>query len=206
MAVSAVTFTTSDGVVLSGRLYGTGTTGVVLAHMYPADQSSWASFAERLASKGYAALTFDFRGYGRSGGTKEIGLIDRDMMAALGFLQGHGAERVFLIGASMGGTASLLVARDKPVAGVVTLSTPVAFMGLDASEAVKEVAAPKLFIAGVWDVPAREGLTALFEAAPKPKERFMVESNAHGTDLLGVDRGVVEQRILRFLAVNQEAP
>ena len=58
----AVSFESSDGVELDGRLFGEGGTGVVLAHMRPADQRSWYAFARRLADQGYLVLTFDFRG------------------------------------------------------------------------------------------------------------------------------------------------
>jgi len=61
-----VSFTTSDGVLLRGHLYGSGETGVILAHMYPADQSDWTDFAEILAAHGYQGLTFDFRGFTES--------------------------------------------------------------------------------------------------------------------------------------------
>ncbi len=57
---TVVTFTSADGVELSGRLFGTptpGGAGMVLAHMYPADQSSWYAYAQELAAKGYQALT-----------------------------------------------------------------------------------------------------------------------------------------------------
>ena len=123
-----VTFTTDDGVELKGRLFGQGSRGVVLAHMYPADQSSWWGFAQTLADEGYVALSFDFRGYGNSGGDKEIKLIDRDVRAALDFLEKQGATTVFLAGASMGGTASLKVAakEGEKLAGVVSLSAPLA--------------------------------------------------------------------------------
>ena len=61
----AVTFPSSDGVQLSGRLFGpdSARTGIVLAHMLPADESSWYEFAIFLSQRGYKALTFDFRGY-----------------------------------------------------------------------------------------------------------------------------------------------
>ena len=60
-----ITFTSSDGITLSGRLFGPadGSAGVVLAHMYPSDQSAWFDFASRLGERGYRVLTFDFRGY-----------------------------------------------------------------------------------------------------------------------------------------------
>jgi hypothetical protein len=52
-----VSFTTSDGVLLRGHLHSNGSTGVILAHMYPADPSGWTDFAQVLAAHGYQALT-----------------------------------------------------------------------------------------------------------------------------------------------------
>src|SRR3990172_347800 len=98
----AVTFASTDGLELSGRLFGEGDTAVVLAHMYPADQGSWKEFAQELAEKGYMAVTFDFRGYGRSQGPKEVSQMDRDVEGALDFAKARGARSVFLAGASMG--------------------------------------------------------------------------------------------------------
>ena len=96
----AVTFTTSDGVELAGRLFGPedATAGVVLAHMLPADQSSWFEFADRLGDLGYRALTFDFRGYcpggvaGCSEGEKASPGSGRTLRAAVGYLQGSGGQ------------------------------------------------------------------------------------------------------------------
>ena len=71
----AVTFESRDGVTLEGRLFGDGSTGVVLSHMRPADQRSWFAFANRLADEGYLVLTYDFRGYcpgGEGGCSQEI--------------------------------------------------------------------------------------------------------------------------------------
>ena len=51
---------------LAGRLFGdpaSARTGIVFAHMLPADQTSWFEFAKRRRDQGYLALTFDFRGY-----------------------------------------------------------------------------------------------------------------------------------------------
>ena len=78
-----VTFPSTDGLELSGRLFGEGDVAVILAHMFPADQGSWQNFARELAEEGYMALTFDFRGYGSSQGPREIDQIDKDVEGAL---------------------------------------------------------------------------------------------------------------------------
>ena len=122
-ASTPITFTTSDGVQLAGRLFGPADAraGVVLAHMLPADQTSWYPFAQRLAEQGYRVLTFDFRGYcpggdgGCSQGTKQVDAAPTSTCRppSIGCAP-TGVERVGIAGASMGGTAALLVAGDDP--------------------------------------------------------------------------------------------
>ena len=142
-----VSFNTEDGIQLSGHLFGSGEVGVVLSHMRPADQESWWPFARVLKDKGYQVIAYDFRGYRDSLGEVDLDNIDKDVQAAVDFLRSKGVSKVFLIGASMGGTASLKVASLEDVDGVVTLSAPSMSEGLDAREDVTVISAPKLFMA-----------------------------------------------------------
>lgn len=189
-----------EGVTLRGRLFGPQhEIGVILSHMRPNDQSAWFEFAEELADEGYAALTFDFRGYGETGGDKDFGKLDEDLAAALRFMRDRGKERVFLIGASMGGTASLVVAAQEDVAGVVAVSAPSRFEDQDGLSAVPDVTEPKLFIASEDDTAAL-GFEELLEAAGEPKEQEVYSGNAHGTNLLQSEHAAAfRQRILQFL-------
>ena len=181
-----VAFITSDNVRLSGHLFGEGDVGVVLSHMRPADQESWWPFARVLKDRGYQALAFDFRGYGDSGGELQIEYLDRDVQAAVDYLLANGASKVFLIGASMGGTASLKVASRQEVAGVITLSAPPSIEGLDAREDVKQVTAPKLYIAAHDDNNGfyARSVDLFYQTSPEPGERQIVDGSAHGTDML----------------------
>jgi pimeloyl-ACP methyl ester carboxylesterase len=195
-----VQITATDGVQLSGRLYGMRGPGIVLGHMYPADQSSWTATGRELAAAGYRCLTFDFRGYGESGGTKDNAAIDRDMEGAYRYLVGRKIQPIFLVGASMGGTAALIVASRVPVAGVITLSAPVEFRGLDASTVVKSVRARKLFIASQGDGPAAEAVARFAATAPDPKATRLFPGDAHGTNLLtGPHAAEVRDAIRSFL-------
>ena len=195
-----VSFNTEDGIQLSGHLFGSGDVGVILSHMRPADQESWWPFARVLKDKGYLVLAYDFRGYRDSQGDLDIANIDRDVQAALEFLKREGVSKVFLIGASMGGTASLTVASREEVAGVITLSAPWAFEGLDAREDVTAILAPKLFIAAKDDLFHARSVDFFDQSAPDPKERLIVDGSAHGTDLLSGDSGPrVQGLIVDFL-------
>ena len=204
----AVSFTTQDGVELKGRLFGQGETGVVLAHMFPTDESSWWGFAQILADRGYVALTFNFRGYGegddKSGGSKEIELIHRDVEAALDFIGDQGASMVFLAGASMGGTASLKVAVRRQVAGVVSLSAPAEFKGLTVEG--EQVGVPVLLIAARGDRGAKNSLESMIEdgTVGDETERVIYDKGAdHGTDILTGENGdAARERILSFLKAN----
>lgn len=207
-AYREVAFTTDDGVTLSGRLFGSGEAGIVLAHMYPADQTSWRSTAERLAGEGYLVLTFDFRGYGDSEGSKDIDLIDRDVFAAIMALADAGAGRILLIGASMGGTACLVAADESQplsrvfVSGVATLSAPVEFKGLSAEAAVPRLAMPLLFIAAERDAGA-DGANVLEALSGGAGELRIVPGDDHGTELLqGEHADEIWELLLGFVRKN----
>lgn len=198
-----VAFEATDGTPLRGHLFGEGPAGVILAHMYPADQKSWFPLARKLAKEGYLALTFDFRGYGESGGEKVISEIDRDLEGAYRFLRPK-VKKVFLVGASMGGTAAIRVAAENPTAGVVSLSAPPAFRGLDAREAIRKIEAPCLFVAAEGDASAATAAKELNEAAKSPERLLLiVPGPEHGTRIFDSPSGKkVEEAILRFLEEN----
>ena len=195
-----VSFKATDGVPLHGYLFGKGSTGVILAHMYPADQKSWFPLAKKLAAKGYLAMTFDCRGYGESGGEKVISEIDRDMEGAYRFLRPK-VKKIFLVGASMGGTAAIRVAAENPTAGVVTLSAPMAFRGLDAGKAVQKLSVPCLFVAAEQDGYAAASAREFNEAAKSSECLLLIVPGPdHGTRLFDSTSGTkVEEAILRFL-------
>jgi pimeloyl-ACP methyl ester carboxylesterase len=127
-----VAFSAEDGTELIGRLWRDGDVGVVLAHGFSelTGQDDWLPWPGILSEEGYTVLTFNFRGFcsegGCSGGGIQLGNNWKDVLAAMDFLSSQGAERVFLVGASMGGIAVMRAARDPrvEVAGIVSLSTP----------------------------------------------------------------------------------
>jgi pimeloyl-ACP methyl ester carboxylesterase len=202
----AVSFPAADGVHLEGRLFGEGISAVVLSHMRPADQTSWFTFAGRLADDGYLVLTYDFRGYcpggpgGCSGGDPDISAMWQDVLGAIDFVQSRGATSVSLVGASMGGTASLVAASrlGSDVRAVVTLSAPISIEGLVADAPVlTQITAGKLFIAGVGDASAARDAETLYEQSPPPKGGpQIVPADDHGTDLLTGGQGEVVSRLI----------
>ena len=212
----AVTFRTSDGVELAGRLFGpdTARTGIVFAHMLPADQSSWYPFAARVADEGYRALTFDFRGYcpggaaGCSQGTRNVSADTVDLAAAIRRLRQEGVGTVALVGASMGGTAALEVAADQAdaIAAVITLSAPQQIEGLVAGpDVIGRITAAKLYLAGNGDGAAAQAAQTFSDQSPPPAHVEILPSDDHGTDLLtGNQAEIVRTLILSEL--RQYAP
>lgn len=206
-----ITFESTDGVTLTGRLFGPeeGSAGVVLAHMFGSDQSAWYFFANRLGDRGYRVLTFNFRGYcpggdaGCSEGEKTIPAIWQDVEGAIEALRSQGVRRLALVGASMGGTASLIVAskQGQDIDAVVTLSAPTSFEGLDASaDVLAQVTAAKLFIAGHEDVEAVDAVDTFYAESLPPKRPVILTTGDHGTDILtGNQAGIVSTEMINWL-------
>lgn len=187
-----VTFTTEDSFQLSGTVFGKGTTAVVLAHMMPTDQTSWQPFAQVLAEKGFPALTFDFRGYGQSGGDVDYSALDKDARAAIAFLRDHGFTRIVCIGASMGGLACGKVSHEPDLAGLVIISSPRTMESVRASLQITrsdltDLTYPKLFITSKDDWPFSGDAKSLHRWSSDPKELKVFSGLAHGTELFDTE-------------------
>jgi alpha-beta hydrolase superfamily lysophospholipase len=195
-----VTLRTTDGVRLRGWLWGSGQNAVVLSHMFGTDQSIWYELARKLAANGFTAITYDFRGVGTSGGRLVIARVDRDVLAAIRFMRTRHPRRLFLVGASMGGTASLVAAGQHRVDGLVIMASGMRFQGLDARPHLGDLRAAKLFIVGRGDAPFNESARSMYARTPSPKELKVIPTNAHGTYMFKTRHGpAVEQAILTFL-------
>jgi pimeloyl-ACP methyl ester carboxylesterase len=196
----ALKIETEDGLELSASSYGSGPTAVILAHMRGSDQRSWSAIARQLAFGGeYTVLTFDFRGHGDSD-NGDLDDIDKDMKAAIEFMRADGFDKVFVVGASMGGTVALAVASEENLAGVVAISAPAQFQGIDALAHIDQVTKPKLFVAASGDQRYVHDLEDMFERAADPKERRLFDGDEHGTALFNGAQGEqVLQAIEQFL-------
>lgn len=124
---------------------------VIACHGLYSDKKSdkFVAIGNRFAKEGIAVLRFDFRGCGESEGLIEDTTITGrkdDLFAALSFLRSHNpsiAQNIGLLGSSMGGYISLLVASyDKTIEGVVVWATPFSFDGL--REAIDNSHSPRL--------------------------------------------------------------
>jgi pimeloyl-ACP methyl ester carboxylesterase len=184
----AVTLTTEEGAELNAALVGDGEIGVVLGHQFRSDMCSWVPFAKELAERNMRALAINFAGAS----------LDDDMVAGARELQRRGAERIMLVGASMGGTAALVATGEIDVDGVAVLSAPREFSGLDALPAVGGLEIPALFLVGRQDESFARDARRLFRATSSPDKALVATAGSeHGTDLLQDPKA--ERALLDFL-------
>lgn len=179
-------FTDAKGINIGGLMLGTGSVGVVLAHQSGGISCQFLSYGKELAAAGYKVLAFDF---GSSGVSDELGDDTRDanVVAAAGYLLGHGATSIVLIGASMGANASLVAATKiiPQVAGVISISAPASFEGLDALSSAPKLKAPVLYIAGKDDGTFASDAQAMYNATTiNSKKLLIADSIDHGVDFL----------------------
>ncbi|MBE3561120.1 MAG: alpha/beta fold hydrolase [Ktedonobacteraceae bacterium] len=196
-----VQFVTPDHVKLTGLLFGRGQVAVVCSHMRRSTKQIWSDsgIAQQLAQRGYLVLTYDFRGNGDSEGKSDITKLDVDLRAAMAFIHQQGATKIILMGASMGGSATLDVASKVPVAAAITLSAPLNFE-VDLTNEVPKISVPKLFINSQNDDYAQD-TQQMFDSARPPKEIHLYPGGAHGTAIFDGDNGAdLTARILAFVA------
>ena len=196
-----------ESVQLRGVDRGEGTVGVVLAHMLGSSQSAWGLFADRLVEEDFRVLTFDFRGHGQSIGERSASTAALDLVAAVDKMRSLGATKIFVVGASMGGTAAVVVAAAQKLEGVVTISAPATIDKLDAGAVVGTLDEPSFFIAAADDEKRyTDAARAFAAAAPEPKRLSILDgTGAHGTDLLTGEatRDRVTDLIVDFLIANR---
>ena len=199
-----VSFRAADQTRLVGHSFGGGKTAVVLAHESRSSMCRWVPYARRLATKGYRVFVFDFRNHGRSqqvGYGRRSARLAGDVVAATRYVRAQGARKVFLVGASMGGGAVLVGGANirPPVDGVVSLSGPASFGGVDAAPAVPRLRVPVLYLASADDGGGgfAADAKALYEATPSPDRTIEVlPGTAHGVSRVsspGRARDLVEQ-------------
>lgn len=93
---------TKDNVELFVKDWGRGP-AVVFVHGWPLNADSWDYYSELLANSGYRAISYDRRGFGRSGQSGET--YDYDTLAddLDAVIRASGEKQVTLVGYSMGG-------------------------------------------------------------------------------------------------------
>ena len=108
MTGQPLSVTTADGVrLVADSLGDTARPGVLLAHGGGQTRHSWSGAATALAAAGYHVLNLDLRGHGESAWSKASAYAIDDFAADIAQMTAHFAKDFALVGASLGGLASL---------------------------------------------------------------------------------------------------
>lgn len=198
-----------SGATITGAIVGRGPAGVVLVHMSDGDLCQWMPYALTLAKAGYQVLAMDLEGRGSSGYVQYEGdqpvPFGLDVAAAARYLRAHGAAKVVLVGASMGGTSVLAgaaVARPL-VNGVVSLSGSADFGSIDARLAASRLAVPALYVAATDDSDYAEVARTLYGATKSKRSLTIVPGSMHGAEFfIPPGQPAVQKAVEAFIAAH----
>ena len=181
----------ADGTRLLAHRFGSGKTAVVLAHQSDGTLCQWVPYAKRLAG---ARLHGDRLRLPERGRLAERSL-DGDA-APRRRRRGRGAGRaaggatkVFLVGASLGGSAVVSAGANvrPPVAGVVSVSGSADLA--DALVAAKRLRVPSLYLAAKGDRDFAPDVARLAAATTAPTQAVVLPGYEHGVQLVAASAG-----------------
>ena len=150
VAIADVTLTSTDEVTLSGAVLGSGRRGVVMLHQTNDGVCGWLPYAGHLAQQGFHVLLFDRRCEGGSSGPDGENAFHHaaDVKTAVTDLRRRGADKVAVVGASLGGAIALGACTVVNIDSCVALS-PALFdiklgAGLTPNKAITQLDVPTL--------------------------------------------------------------
>jgi dienelactone hydrolase len=207
LVTQQVSFVTSDGVTLSGTLYGQGTRVIILSNEGDNNSFTWVPVARQLATLGYLVLGYSYRPeVATANGLPSQGL--RDLRAAIAFIHTHHVTGMTLMGSSLGGLISLKEATAEHFDALVPISAPVAFEDVQLSDAeLQRITTPKLFVTSDQNDPFTSDTSHMFDVTPQPKEERIYPGRRHGLALFQGTSGpdllsALRQFLQHFAPVN----
>jgi dienelactone hydrolase len=178
----------ADGVRLYAVEAGQGQTTVVLAHQGGSNLCDTLPYAKTLLAGGLRVLAFDFRGNGQSQTPSKDSLaLGRDLAAAVARAHAEGTQRVFLIGASMGGAAAVQNSAGLPVAGTISLSGTRLWSGYGINKpGPGALRAPFLYLGSRddWRAPLAEARAIFRKVGSQDKRQVLYAGSLHGWQLV----------------------
>ncbi|NNG39814.1 hypothetical protein HJ588_11080 [Flexivirga sp. ID2601S] len=174
---------TVAGQRLSAAERGTGSTVAVLLHQTNGDGlCGWTTGAKLFADKGIRTLSIDLCGYGESTCTLSPA---QQVRGAVDWARSHGATRVGVVGASMGGSIALGTARTSGTDVTVDLSGPTNRSDVpDAKTAARGLRTPLLVAASKDDTDTDAATLQAATATASGPHRFVATPSGHGWDLV----------------------
>jgi dienelactone hydrolase len=215
----------SDGTVLKGTYFASAKPGpgVLLLHQCNQQRKLWDVLGERLASSGINVLTFDYRGFGESGGTPHDKLTPEeenkvqteiwpgDVEIAFQYLlaqPGVARERIGAGGASCGVNNAITLARRHPeVKSLLLLAGPTDRDGRLFLQSSKNM--PIFTSAADDDAFGPQVLVMqwFFSLSPNSASRFAhYASGGHGAEMFAVQKELPGTIADWFLATLENRP
>jgi alpha-beta hydrolase superfamily lysophospholipase len=209
LSASTYFLRTTDGVRIYAAAAGSGSRAVVLLHESGgAGLCGWLPTMRWLSENGIRAVAINLRGYPPSG-IPPLASYHRyadDIQAAVDAAHTLGAKNVFVMGASLGGAATVAEApKVEKVAGVISLSGELQLptAELDAIGAAPHITLPFLFVGTEADpyVVGSEARRLTRAVAAKDKQAHIFQGGYHGWDLVDIApyRARVKTLILGWL-------
>jgi len=177
----------ADGLVLKGTWHESdkpGDRAVLLMHAMFSNRTSWSPLLPALLDAGFRVLAVDLRGYGETGGMLEFQAEMADAKSWLAWVRqqtGVAADRVGVLGASLGGNVGIQVcAADAQCGAAVALSPSGTF-----SEPMLDFAGRGLMVfAAANDGNSARAVRAMAGSAQGDFALRLVEGGAHGIPAL----------------------
>jgi pimeloyl-ACP methyl ester carboxylesterase len=218
--VSEVSFLTADSVTIAATYYtppAAPAPAVILMHMLGRSRQSWVEFADSLRSRGFAVLTFDFRGHGQSTQSARGKLVPdsltnsdyqamtRDASAAVSWLRQRTdilPEKIGLVGAGFGANLALAyAAKDIRIQAVALISPGQDYRGIILEGAIRQYSPRPLYLAYAEDDNySAISLRDVSSLAAGPKIVDVYPVGGHGMYLLGNAPGLTTNIVSFFAA------
>ncbi|NOT49336.1 MAG: alpha/beta hydrolase [Acidobacteria bacterium] len=207
---------TRNGDEVSARyeMSSQATLTILFSHGNAEDIGMIEPFVWRLRNLGFNVMTYDYPGYGTSGGSPSEEKAYEAIDAAYDYLVTEkevDPKTIILHGRSLGGGVAVDLASRRPVAGLVLESTftsafrvvtryPILpFDKFENIRKIERVRCPVLIIHGTndWTIPVYHG-RRLFEGAKEPKQALWVEGAGHN-DLVNANERLYLDGIKTFV-------
>jgi pimeloyl-ACP methyl ester carboxylesterase len=167
------------------------TTVAVFVHQSDTGFCGWYPYAQYLAKHGVRSVMLNLCGYGATLCPPDA-LVLRSgahaVLAAARWARAQGATRVVAVGASMGGTTTVLAASEDSkhqLDAVADLSGPIRYLDADTSTAASSIAIPSFFaVAPADQVVSITELQTLAAEIHSPEPIVHLDGAGHGWELL----------------------
>jgi dipeptidyl aminopeptidase/acylaminoacyl peptidase len=189
IAPEEVKFPAADGLEIAGWFIpaAAGDKALILIHGRNVSRTQnfdgeFAEFGAAMQRRGFAVLTIDLRGHGQSADARcTFGLTERrDVIGAFNWLKqrGYQADKIAILGVSLGAAAAIGAAADDPEIGVLVLDSgfaeiyPIMQLLWSSGSGLPGIFMPSTLLFGHWltgyDLTSARPVKELERMAPRP--------------------------------------